>query len=137
MEGRGWKGGFGDKAAPPTRQAFLDNYKKMVAEEENMKAIDLKIARAEKGTDLSGLQLKKSNCTKALVHFKSLVARQTTVPGFYKEARQEYLDKLREHETNANELFKLTGEKVQPYKTDVIPITIAMLGNDLMRMGVE
>jgi len=39
MEERGWKGGFLDKAAPPTRQAFIDNYKKMVAEEETMKDI--------------------------------------------------------------------------------------------------
>ena len=96
-----------------------------------MNAIRGKIVRSAKGTDTSALVAKRTISEKQLIHFKSLVARQTTVPGFWKEPRQEDLDKLREHETNANELFKLTGEKVQPYKTDVIPITIAMLGNDL------
>ena len=32
MEGRGWKGGFGDNAPKPTQEAFVDNYRKMVAE---------------------------------------------------------------------------------------------------------
>lgn len=97
-----------------------------------MATVQGKIVRAAKGSDVSALQAKKSTHAKQLVHYKGMLARQMTT-GIWTEPRQAYLDKLRERETLAGELEKLTGETAPPYQTDVIPITFAMICSDLRK----
>ena len=62
-----------------------------------MAAVKGKIVRSQKGADISALQAKKIVHDKQIVHFKSMLARQM-MTDIWTNPRQEYLDKLREHE---------------------------------------
>ena len=130
MEVNGQKGGFSEDAPKPTCDSFIDNYQKLVAEQEALTEVQSLIVRSAKGADVTSLQARKTTHSKQIVHYKSMLARQITT-NIWHEPRQSYLDKLRERETIARELNKLTGEEIPAYDTDVIPITFAMICKDL------
>ena len=56
MESQGANGGFSPDAPKPTCESFIDNYKKLVAEQNAMTAVQGKIVRSAKGEDISALQ---------------------------------------------------------------------------------
>ena len=49
------KGGFSPDAPKPTCDSFVDNYHKLVAEQEAMTQIQGKMVKSAKGTDVSAL----------------------------------------------------------------------------------
>ena len=55
MESTGMKGGFSPDAPKPTCDSFVDNYHKLVAEQEAMTQIQGKMVKSAKGTDVSAL----------------------------------------------------------------------------------
>ena len=55
MESLGMKGGFSPDAPKPTCDSFVDNYHKLVAEQEAMTQIQGKMVKSAKGTDVSAL----------------------------------------------------------------------------------
>ena len=55
MESTGMKGGFDPDAPKPTCDAFVDNYHKLVAEQEAMTRIQSQMVKSAKGADVSAL----------------------------------------------------------------------------------
>ena len=108
MESQGAKGGFNPDAPKPTCDSFADNYRKLVAEQAAMTTVQNQLVRSAKGADISALQAKKVVHAKQLIHYKGMLVRQSTT-NIWTEPRQGYLDKLRERQTIAGELEKLTG----------------------------
>ena len=78
MEEQGAKGGFSADAPKTTCDSFVDNYKKLVEEQNAMTNVQGKIVRSAKGADISALQAKKVVHAKQIVHYKSMLARQMT-----------------------------------------------------------
>ena len=78
MEEAGMKGGFSPDAPKPTCDSFVDNYLKLVAEQQAMTQVQAKMVRSVKGADVSALQAKKLVHAKQIEHFRGMLARQMT-----------------------------------------------------------
>ena len=75
MESQGFNGGFNPDAPKCTKDAFSDNYRKLIAEKAAMDKVQSKIVRSAKGEDISALQTKKVGHVKQINHFKGMLVR--------------------------------------------------------------
>ena len=55
MEATGMKGGFSPDAPKPTCDSFVDNYHKLVVEQDAMNKIQSQMVKSAKGADVSAL----------------------------------------------------------------------------------